>query len=125
MRHVKFRSASAGSGRTVTGRLWFAAPMLVALAIPMAQGRSPDGDLKDVPIDELKTDYLSCNGAAISGRLNAGGITECSVVYEELKRRAFGGDFAKLLDWSKAHPSVQDGEESLGTREAWPDAGRL
>jgi hypothetical protein len=29
---------------------------------------------------------------------------KCSVVYEELKQRAFGGDFHKLLAWSKAQP---------------------
>ena len=113
MRHLMLRSATTF------------APMLVALATSMAYGQSPNGDLKDASIDELKSAYLSCSGAAVSGRLNTGGITQCSVVYEELKQRAFGGDFAKLLDWSKAHPPEPNGEGSTRATEPWPDSDRL
>jgi hypothetical protein len=32
--------------------------------------------------------------------MDAGGVMECSVIYEELKRRVFGGDFGRLREWS-------------------------
>jgi hypothetical protein len=84
--------------------------VLVALAVPNAYGQSQYGEPKDVPIDELKRAYLSCSGAALSGRLSGGEIMACSLVYEELKRRAFGGDFHKLLAWSKTQPPAQRAE---------------
>jgi hypothetical protein len=45
--------------------------------------------------------YLACDHAAMQGRLDSGAIAQCSVLYEELKRRAFDGDFDKLLAWSR------------------------
>jgi hypothetical protein len=34
-----------------------------------------------------------------------GSVAACSVVYEELKRRAFDGDFDRFLAWSRAQPN--------------------
>jgi hypothetical protein len=85
----------------------FVALMLIASATPMAHSQSLDSELIRIPIVELKRVYLACNRAAIDGRLNTGGIMHCSVVYEELKRRAFGGDFHKLLAWSKVQPPAR------------------
>lgn len=83
---------------------------LIATATPMAHSLPLDDELKRVSIDELKRVYQSCDREAISGQLSAGGIMNCSIVYEELKRRAFGGDFDKFLAWSSAKPSQrQDG----------------
>ena len=79
----------------------------IALAAPMAHGHSHTGELERVPIADLQRIYLSCNHAATGGHLNSAAIMQCSVVYEALKRRAFGGDFDKLLAWSTAQPSVQ------------------
>jgi hypothetical protein len=52
-------------------------------------------------IDELKRGYVSCSEAAVKSRLDNGSVMHCSVIYEELKRRAFGGDFERLLAWSR------------------------
>lgn len=83
------------------------AAMAAALAVPAAHGGSPEGRLKDVSIDELKSVYLTCSRAAIDRHLGSPAIMQCSVVYEELKRRAFDGDFHKLLAWSQAQPQVE------------------
>lgn len=80
----------------------------IVLAAPMAHGHSHSGEFEGVPIAELKRVYLSCDRAATGGQLNSAAIMQCSIVYEELKRRAFGGDFGKLLAWSRAQSSVQN-----------------
>jgi hypothetical protein len=85
----------------------FVGLMLIAWAAPMAHSQSANGALKDAPIDELKRVYLACDRAAISGELDTAGIMQCSIVYEELKRRAFGGNFDKLLAWSKTQPPLR------------------
>ena len=53
-----------------------------------------------MPIGELKRTYLECERAAVAGGLGGGDTMRCSVVYEELKRRAFGNDFRLLKAWS-------------------------
>ncbi len=55
-------------------------------------------------VAELKRVYLACDQAAADGRLTSAGVMHCSVVYESLKRRAFGGDFDRLRAWSRAQP---------------------
>lgn len=56
-----------------------------------------------MPIETLKSAYLECERAALDGRLAVGEIMLCSVIYEEVKRRAFGGDFARLKAWADEH----------------------
>lgn len=79
--------------------------LLLALAAPLAHGQSDGGKQETPSIDELKRAYLSCDRAAMSGQLHGAGAMQCSIIYEELKRRAFGGDFERLLVWSRAHLS--------------------
>jgi len=85
--------------------LALAAP--VASTAPAAHAESRAPALEDLRIDELKRVYLSCNSAALRGRLDTAAVRQCSVVYEALKRRAFGGDFLKLLAWSRAQPAAR------------------
>ena len=49
---------------------------------------------------DLKSFYLECSR---TGRraLGMGGVAECSVGYELLLQRTFGGDFYALLAWSR------------------------
>lgn len=75
-------------------------PLCLALAMPLAHGQA----VHDLSVDELKHAYLSCSEAALAGRLPTGAIQVCSEVYEQLKQRAFGGDFLALLAWSSAQP---------------------
>ena len=50
-------------------------------------------------IHELKAVYLGCEQSAAAGRLNAGDLMYCSLVYEELKEKAFAGDFLRIKSW--------------------------
>lgn len=84
-------------------------PLCFALAAPLAHGEPP----KDPSVEELKRAYLSCSDAALGGRLNNGGIQQCSVVYEELKQRAFDGDFERLLAWSKGQPAADPARQGV------------
>ena len=69
----------------------------------------------DTAVDALKHVYLECERAAIGGGLRGGDVMHCSIIYEELKRRAFGGDFGRLKAWcdsqlrplSMSHASVR------------------
>ena len=58
-------------------------------------------------IAQLKSAYLDCERASVRGRLAHVGILQCSTVYEALKKRAFDGDFEKLLAWSRARPDFE------------------
>lgn len=58
-------------------------------------------------IAQLKSAYLDCERASVRGHLAHIGILQCSTVYEALKKRAFDGDFEKLLAWSRAQPNFE------------------
>lgn len=93
-----------------------AALILFALAAPAAQGQSADSG-HEASIDDLKRTYLLCDRAALGGGLSNGTIMHCSIVYEELMRRAFGGHFDKLLAWSRAqtpHENARQPNAPLG-----------
>lgn len=65
--------------------------------------------MQQAPVEELKVLYQNCNREALAGRLDGGTIMACSMVYEALKQRAFGGDFARLLAWSRAPETAAEG----------------
>lgn len=75
-------------------------PALSAAAAPRAV--AGEVEVEALSIAELKRVYLACDQAAADGRLTSAGVMQCSVVYEHLKRRAFGGDFERLRVWSRA-----------------------
>ena len=54
----------------------------------------------------LKTLYLHCSKEAMQRALGSGEAASCSIVYETLLRRWFGGDFIALLAWSRAQRDV-------------------
>ena len=64
-----------------------------------AQAQSP-GLAGEQTIETLKGIYLDCDRVAASGGLDDNQVMRCSVVYEELKRRAFDNDFRRLKAWS-------------------------
>jgi len=83
----------------------YAALILIPLGVPVAHAQQDEDALEAVSIEDLKCVYLSCSREASDGGLTGMGIMQCSIVYETLKRRAFGGDFDRLLAWSKAQPA--------------------
>ncbi|MCF6100830.1 hypothetical protein [Mesorhizobium muleiense] len=44
--------------------------------------------------------YLACEREAAKSDLDTSEIMQCSVLYEELKRRAFDGNFKLLKTWA-------------------------
>lgn len=80
--------------------------LCAALSSAPAFGISESSDKKQPTVAELKTIYLNCDRDAMRGILGAPEIAACSIVYEELKKRAFDGDFEKLLVWSQAQNSA-------------------
>jgi len=88
-----------------------AATMLLCL-IAGGAFAAPDpaqiGGPRQAPVEELKVTYLKCNREALAGRLDRGTIMSCSIVYEALKEKAFDGDFARLLTWSRAQEIASD-----------------
>lgn len=81
---------------------------LVALMAPLAHAQSSSPLPEAVSIDELKNLYLGCERAALAGSLDGEAVMHCSVAYEELKRRAFGGDFQSLKAWSDAQSRLAE-----------------
>lgn len=55
--------------------------------------------LAATPVDELKRVYMDCDRAASRTVLDFGTAAQCSMVGESLMKRAFAGDFDKLLAW--------------------------
>jgi len=84
-----------------------AAGLVVVLASAGATGQTAPAATNELTVEQLKSAYLVCNGAALAGRLGSGDIAQCSLVYEDLKQRAFGNDFEQLLAWSRAQRAAQ------------------
>jgi hypothetical protein len=81
-----------------------AAVMILGLSLPppaTAQLGKPVHS--EIPLETLKSAYLKCERMGLSGKLVTGDIMMCSVIYEEVKRRAFDGDFTRLKAWADGH----------------------
>jgi hypothetical protein len=79
-------------------------------AVAQDSGRVPaatrpssiENAVQTFPEDELKRLYMQC-GRETERRLLAGSeVMACSVVYETLLARVFGGDFLALIAWSRS-----------------------
>lgn len=70
----------------------------------------------DCEVRSLKAVYLRCDRAATERLLSMGEAANCSVIYEELLRVGFGGDFKRLLAWWHAERVA----EARGERSATP-----
>ncbi len=77
-----------------------------SLFSPAGYAQSEKDEGKPLTVAELKTIYLDCNARAMRGSVTGGEAAVCSVVYEELKKRAFDGDFEKFLAWSRTQTRV-------------------
>ena len=95
---TSFRGSFRGAAHRVTRSALAAAALLGAFAAAQAQpARDGVGHLS---VTELKRGYLACHRASMRRALAAGESMQCSMVYEELKQRAFGGDFERVLAWT-------------------------
>jgi hypothetical protein len=129
----------AGAGRRVgpaAGRAGGggAAVMLLALALLSAPAavraepdpqpeREPEHEPERMTAEALMQTYLACDRASMAGRLGLGEIWRCSVVYETLKRRVFGGDFERLRAWSRSQPPLRSATGGSGQVDRGGGAG--
>jgi hypothetical protein len=91
------------------GALLAAAPAQTALE-PVAAPQHEAllvAHLKTLSDERLKAFYLRCSDAAIGSQLGSGEIALCSIGYEMLLKRTFGGDFMALLGWSRQHDGAR------------------
>ncbi|MEX0954101.1 MAG: hypothetical protein WDZ83_02685 [Rhizobiaceae bacterium] len=75
------------------------AALIFALGVLHAARADEPSRISSMSIDKLKGVYLGCEQAAKSGRLNGGDVMYCSLVYEELKEKAFEGEFRRIKSW--------------------------
>ena len=71
------------------------------LTFTLAGGQAAPPEVAEYAEDELKAIYVICENNASSARMERGEVMFCSIIYEELKQRVFGGDFRKLKEWSE------------------------
>jgi len=57
--------------------------------------------LMQLPADTVKQIYVQCSQQSLTRRLGDGEAALCSIVYDVLLTRHFGGDFHALLAWSR------------------------
>ena len=91
-------------GRGAQRRGAATAAVALAAVFGAAQAQPTLGDVKHLTVDDLKRGYLACHEASTRRVLAMGEVMHCSVVYEALKQRAFGGDFERLLAWARTQP---------------------
>lgn len=61
--------------------------------------------LSVVPVAELKAIYLECDQLASTNLLDFDTAVKCSMIYEELLKRGFGGSIEEFVQWWR---SVRD-----------------
>ena len=59
------------------------------------------GRLEGLTASQIKQVYLNCSNQAIERRLDGGEAARCSIAYDVLLKRHFGGNFDALLAWSR------------------------
>jgi hypothetical protein len=102
--HARAARSASWSCPGFAVRMMFVALISAPLAATQAHGPLPSGESRELSIEQLKQLYLSCNREALDRHLGKAEIMRCSMVYEELKHRAFDGDFDRLLAWSRSQP---------------------
>ena len=70
--------------------------VLIALSVSSVQSVTPE----EMSVEMLKRAYLNCETHAQGAAISVDKITKCSVIYEQLKEREFGGNWILLREWS-------------------------
>jgi hypothetical protein len=66
---------------------------------PLANRRGTIASMERLPESCLKTLMVECNRGAEEGLLDLGSAAVCSMGYEALLRKSFGGSFGAMLAW--------------------------
>ena len=78
--------------------------MLVSVAFVIGSVAAGDAsDRHETTVAALKRAYLECERRALTDDLSAGEVAECSTIYEQLKLRAFNGDWTRIREWTEAN----------------------
>ena len=93
----------------------FAALLLLAplSSNPRAQPPYDPRPGVDRDVRSLQVAYLRCERAATERLLDSGEAANCSVIYEQLLRVGFDGDFKRLLAWWHAERIVERRGEGI------------
>lgn len=89
--------------RIAPGRAPLGAAIILSFGVVHAAGSDEPPLIGSMPIEQLKGVYLGCEQAARASRLNGGDVMYCSLVYEELKEKAFEGEFRRIKSWLDRH----------------------
>jgi hypothetical protein len=90
--------------------------LTLAAVVSTASTAQPDrSHLAALKVDELKRMYLECDRRARQTMLDSAEAAHCSMAYEELKQRGFGGDFGRLLAWWQAQQRADARLSAQGT----------
>lgn len=90
---------------------------IAALSATVVSAQEPDSgidiesrfaaSLHGLSEGDLKARYLKCSHAAVQGLLGSREIAFCSLGYEVLLQRVFGGDYFALLAWSRGQATYE------------------
>lgn len=91
------RSAAAAPSARLAWACALCAAACVATAAVYAQ--PPAAACKPAPIEQLKAAYLACADHTARHRMDEALAQHCGAIGEQLKQRAFDGDFDRLIAW--------------------------
>lgn len=79
-----------------------AATLALVVVESTAFAQAPDAYTESQSIQALKATYLACDRATSASRMDPSVAGQCMSVSDELMRRAFEGDFDRLIVWWRA-----------------------
>ena len=80
---------------------------LVALCIAASVAAHAEPGTPALADEALEARFWACDVASTRMVLSASDGAQCVRWQDELKQRRFGGDFARLLEWWRAHKAEQ------------------
>ena len=87
---------------------------------PVAPGMHParllESNVLAQPVADLEKAFWVCDHIAATRGVEATPVELCSVIYDVLKTRKFGGDFEQLLDWWRQNKPAEHEKLSSGGR---------
>ena len=115
--HFAAAIAAASVAAFIVASSAFADEIAVDKILSTAAARTAMGSdrahLHHISADVLKGEFLMCERAAAQSPLDLATAGACSMLYEELRERVFGGSFDALITWWG------------GAREAYAETGHI
>jgi O-glycosyl hydrolase len=98
----------------------------MALVVAMACAGTPAvaQNAQDAELQALERGFWRCDHATAHGALDSGSAMRCSLIYEALKERRFGGDFTAMLAWWREHKGERHGALDRAAAAPGPTTAR-